>query len=306
MNRNLDFDIDYELPFLTSRWREQWENDATLPPFKISPQQQPRGLTTLSARRTNLHGPGPHPPLSIITNTLPSNLISFSANNPLQTPTPSSATTPTSVISAMNLLQSTAAAAAGVSANLPPRLSGAKGNALPPYKTVICRAFMSTGKCFRADPDKCWFAHGLGELRDAMVAPVSTAPSASTLTTTVPALVGADIVSPTSTTSTCSSACSGNDHVHLFNGPGINATSVTGSFINSSSAVSASCPSTPVTRRVTISDPRVYKTEMCRFFIATGNCKFGNACSFAHGVEELRYRGGTGGGVGGNGGNGPE
>ncbi|KAJ3415222.1 hypothetical protein HDV05_005362 [Chytridiales sp. JEL 0842] len=56
-----------------------------------------------------------------------------------------------------------------ISTTLPPRLAGSKpSNPLPPYKTVVCRAYMATGKCFRAQPEKCWFAHGLGELRDAL------------------------------------------------------------------------------------------------------------------------------------------
>ncbi|KAJ3097109.1 hypothetical protein HDU96_000501 [Phlyctochytrium bullatum] len=34
-----------------------------------------------------------------------------------------------------------------------------------PYKTVICRTFMSSGRCFRSNPETCWFAHGAHELR---------------------------------------------------------------------------------------------------------------------------------------------
>ncbi|KAJ3055559.1 hypothetical protein HDU99_007541, partial [Rhizoclosmatium hyalinum] len=61
--------------------------------------------------------------------------------------------------------------------NVAPRLlTGAKpgssstaapltANPLPPYKTVICRAFYAKGKCFRAEPDKCWFVHDISEMR---------------------------------------------------------------------------------------------------------------------------------------------
>jgi hypothetical protein len=34
---------------------------------------------------------------------------------------------------------------------------------------------------------------------------------------------------------------------------------------------------------------RCFKTELCSHF-STGNCRFGDACSFAHGVAELRAR----------------
>ncbi|KAI8847316.1 hypothetical protein BC829DRAFT_247247 [Chytridium lagenaria] len=37
-------------------------------------------------------------------------------------------------------------------------------------------------------------------------------------------------------------------------------------------------------------DPRVYKTEMCRFYEGTGVCRFGDGCTFAHGVDDLRSR----------------
>lgn len=35
-------------------------------------------------------------------------------------------------------------------------------------------------------------------------------------------------------------------------------------------------------------DPRKFKTALCRHFQACGHCSFGDQCSFAHGVHELR------------------
>eukprot|EP01092_Planopodium_desertum_P002053 TRINITY_DN133031_c0_g1_i1.p1 TRINITY_DN133031_c0_g1~~TRINITY_DN133031_c0_g1_i1.p1 ORF type:complete len:324 (-),score=-28.07 TRINITY_DN133031_c0_g1_i1:104-1075(-) len=35
-------------------------------------------------------------------------------------------------------------------------------------------------------------------------------------------------------------------------------------------------------------NPNLYKTELCRSFEATGYCRYGERCQFAHGVEELR------------------
>ena len=32
----------------------------------------------------------------------------------------------------------------------------------------------------------------------------------------------------------------------------------------------------------------LYKTELCKSFVETGACRYGNKCQFAHGVEELR------------------
>lgn len=32
----------------------------------------------------------------------------------------------------------------------------------------------------------------------------------------------------------------------------------------------------------------LYKTELCRSFSENGNCRYGNKCQFAHGLEELR------------------
>jgi hypothetical protein len=31
-----------------------------------------------------------------------------------------------------------------------------------------------------------------------------------------------------------------------------------------------------------------YKTQKCKYFDDTGNCKFGKNCSYAHGEQELR------------------
>jgi hypothetical protein len=31
-----------------------------------------------------------------------------------------------------------------------------------------------------------------------------------------------------------------------------------------------------------------YKTQRCKYFDDTGNCKFGKNCSYAHGEAELR------------------
>eukprot|EP01095_Lingulamoeba_sp_RSL-Kostka_P009201 TRINITY_DN315_c0_g1_i1.p1 TRINITY_DN315_c0_g1~~TRINITY_DN315_c0_g1_i1.p1 ORF type:complete len:331 (+),score=112.91 TRINITY_DN315_c0_g1_i1:70-1062(+) len=37
-----------------------------------------------------------------------------------------------------------------------------------------------------------------------------------------------------------------------------------------------------------ISTQNLYKTELCRSFQETGNCRYGSKCQFAHGAEELR------------------
>lgn len=53
-------------------------------------------------------------------------------------------------------------------------------------------------------------------------------------------------------------------------------------------------PSTPVTEIKTgdieeeISAQNLYKTELCRSFQETGNCRYGSKCQFAHGKQELR------------------
>ena len=31
-----------------------------------------------------------------------------------------------------------------------------------------------------------------------------------------------------------------------------------------------------------------YKTQMCKYFVQEGVCKFGNNCSYSHGQNELR------------------
>lgn len=31
-----------------------------------------------------------------------------------------------------------------------------------------------------------------------------------------------------------------------------------------------------------------HKTEMCKTWMAAGECEFGNECAFAHGVQELQ------------------
>lgn len=36
------------------------------------------------------------------------------------------------------------------------------------------------------------------------------------------------------------------------------------------------------------SSNNLYKTELCRSFIDTGTCRYGQKCQFAHGVPELR------------------
>ena len=48
-----------------------------------------------------------------------------------------------------------------------------------------------------------------------------------------------------------------------------------------------------------------YKTSMCRNFLQSGECTYGEKCRFAHGDQELRSGGGGGGNGGGNGGNRP-
>ncbi|MPC70968.1 Zinc finger protein 36, C3H1 type-like 1 [Portunus trituberculatus] len=37
-----------------------------------------------------------------------------------------------------------------------------------------------------------------------------------------------------------------------------------------------------------LSNPLRYKTELCRSFEESGDCRFGQACTFAHGLRELR------------------
>merc|ERR1711976_1006300 len=37
-----------------------------------------------------------------------------------------------------------------------------------------------------------------------------------------------------------------------------------------------------------ISTQNLYKTELCRSFQETGNCRYGSKCQFAHGADELR------------------
>jgi butyrate response factor 1 len=37
-----------------------------------------------------------------------------------------------------------------------------------------------------------------------------------------------------------------------------------------------------------LSKQSLYKTEMCRSFMETGSCRYGNKCQFAHGAHELR------------------
>jgi len=37
-----------------------------------------------------------------------------------------------------------------------------------------------------------------------------------------------------------------------------------------------------------LSKQSLYKTEMCRSFMDTGNCRYGTKCQFAHGAHELR------------------
>jgi hypothetical protein len=33
-----------------------------------------------------------------------------------------------------------------------------------------------------------------------------------------------------------------------------------------------------------------YKTELCKFYEMTGNCKYGESCAYAHGIENLRTK----------------
>jgi len=36
--------------------------------------------------------------------------------------------------------------------------------------------------------------------------------------------------------------------------------------------------------------PHKYKTSMCKNWVDSGKCKFGNGCSFAHGPHELNNK----------------
>ena len=44
----------------------------------------------------------------------------------------------------------------------------------------------------------------------------------------------------------------------------------------------------------------LYKTQLCRHWMQAGQCRFGPACSFAHGSSDLRPFAGSGGGAGGD------
>lgn len=48
----------------------------------------------------------------------------------------------------------------------------------------------------------------------------------------------------------------------------------------------------PTVRRASVLPPQarsdLYKTRLCKHFMSTGSCRYGNKCQFAHGVDELR------------------
>ncbi|KAJ3094132.1 hypothetical protein HK100_006260 [Physocladia obscura] len=67
-------------------------------------------------------------------------------------------TSNTAATACTNTVNTASAAATGCS-------NTATSNPLPPYKTVICRSYYSRGKCFRAEPEKCWFVHKVSEMR---------------------------------------------------------------------------------------------------------------------------------------------
>ncbi|KAJ3003701.1 UNVERIFIED_CONTAM: hypothetical protein HDU68_005554, partial [Siphonaria sp. JEL0065] len=53
-----------------------------------------------------------------------------------------------------NVSGSSSASKPGTASTLGASPTGVPPAPLPPYKTVICRAFYAKGKCFRAEPDK--------------------------------------------------------------------------------------------------------------------------------------------------------
>ncbi|KAI8613029.1 hypothetical protein BC830DRAFT_1134210 [Chytriomyces sp. MP71] len=130
---------------------------------------------------------------------------------------------------------------------------------LPPYKTVICRSYHTKGKCFRAEPEKCWFVHELSEMRN---------------------------FSGSSDT-----ASFNQDHrAHSPPQPRRNFQISVGAG-EKGKAPATPPPPVPVMqispqqlvqtgKKPASADPRLYKTEMCRFYEATGMCRFGNACTF--------------------------
>ncbi|KAI9338749.1 hypothetical protein BDR26DRAFT_1008072 [Obelidium mucronatum] len=126
---------------------------------------------------------------------------------------------------------------------------------LPPYKTVICRAFYAKGKCFRAEPDKCEQQvpssrfqlqkqqYCVQQQLQQLAMPPKPSPPTPKAAKKPPAPAQAAQAAPAALAS------------------------------------------------LALADPRLYKTEMCRFFEATGGlCRFGALCTFAHGASELRRR----------------
>jgi hypothetical protein len=52
--------------------------------------------------------------------------------------------------------------------------------------------------------------------------------------------------------------------------------------------VNSERPDTPSTIEDEITTQNLYKTELCRSFEETGNCRYGTKCQFAHGSNEIR------------------
>ncbi|KAJ3073681.1 hypothetical protein HDU98_000954 [Podochytrium sp. JEL0797] len=185
---------------------------------------------------------------------------------------------------APRLLAGTNASIQPVSLMPKPGCTSASGAPLPPYKTVICRAYYGKGKCFRPEPDKCkylnlrgggWFVHDASEMR----------------LLDVPAPLSDDtLASPSTTTAAATIAQLQKFHVQRQLQQNQNQQAPTSSKPGSgkkfalSTAPAVAAAAAPV-------DPRLYKTEMCRFYETSGGvCRFGSGCSFAHGVHELRRR----------------
>ncbi|KAJ3186112.1 hypothetical protein HK101_009736 [Irineochytrium annulatum] len=160
--------------------------------------------------------------------------------------------------------QSRRASASGVPGASGDGAGGATQPPLPPFKTVLCRTFVATGRCFRERPETCWFAHGVGELRESLS----------------PAFLGG------AAAANSSGAGTGGSGARATGGGG----GRTWGGVTPVAAPTAATGGGGGGEGRKLTDARVYKTEICRFFEWTGTCRFGDLCTFAHGADDLRAR----------------
>ncbi|KAI9363039.1 hypothetical protein DFJ73DRAFT_793001 [Zopfochytrium polystomum] len=291
---------------------------AALPPpvelMQPPQQQRSRSLThphlpSLTPSPWSTPPPPPPPARSSTTTTAAGaaelRVSSVSASNSSNLPSPPATAAAGPYLAPPAQPAAPPAAVAGASSStttlLPPRLSGAKGsNVLPPYKTVICRAFMATGRCFRQDPERCWFAHGVGELREALQAPAAPATSSSSS-------VSGDRGRFGSTGGGCSGVSGGGAEARSAaaqEGADVGKSGGGGGGGGAAGGVGAAASGLlfPVGGggAPPVLLPTRFKSELCRFYSGTGRCKYGDQCTFAHSEDELRgrrTRAGTTGGV---------